>query len=183
MELAPAAQQDSQAQPNTAPKIRKLPNGSTILTFDPNMMVIRWAACPVSLEARQDMDGGMVKVRDGATDVPHPDPKPGQTLRLIVRDNPSVVSATIKVSGLAARTRFSRSEIGVPQADLWRTLQVSFTPDNSGGASAFFKLPGFTSVTSIRVISFTYADGTTWTSPRQGQCSVRPDPFMRVADR
>jgi hypothetical protein len=155
----------------------KLGPKSPLLGLDLNE-TSRGSVCPIGMQVKQGTDGDMVKTRDRTPAVEGP----GQRIHLLL-NNTGITGADVRVSGLTARPHVAQSGSGSVQPGVTRTLHVSFSPDGEGGVRGTMKLVGFTSVTSVRLVSVTYADGTEWTVPSSGGCSARPDPVMLIAGR
>jgi len=137
--------------------------------------------CPVSMHAQQRAGGDVLVTRDGQR---HP---LSQRIHLILGDfkNPArVVSAQVTVRGAngkprAVPTAFSPGGPG----EATKTLDLKFDVTENGEVSTDLSLAGFTSVSSIRLDSLTFADGSTWVSSDSKTCRTAPDPFMLVSAR
>lgn len=145
--------------------------------------------CPVSMQAKQRGMTEMVKT--GKNEAPaQPDymPKPAQHIHLILKGfakDKRVVSAELTVRGRSARPRIdnTQSVLSDDPSDLRRTLDIDFTDEGDGSASADLDLPAFTSVTSLQLHWMVYADGSAWRLADRGVCMVTPDPVMLIAGR
>ena len=136
-------------------------------------------ACPVSMHAQQKAGGDILVTRDGQR---HP---LAQRIHLILRSlaNP-VVAAKVTVRGTNGKPRAVPTML-MPgnSGEAAKTLDLRFDTVENGEASTDLSLSGFTSVSSIRLDSLTFADGTIWV-PASGQsCRTTPDPFMLVSSR
>lgn len=133
-------------------------------------------SCPVSMHALQGSGHGMIAVKNQP-------PVNGfvRRIHLILgnRTTAKVVSATAVVHGYSGKGRMEQTSSN-QEGDLTKTIDVSFTPEDNGVA-ADLVLPGFTAVSSIRLESIVYSDGTTWKVGGEQICRVAPDPFMLVA--
>lgn len=155
-------------KPTKAPEVYVLPTSTA-------------QECPVSMHAQQRPGGGVLVTRGGQR---HP---LSQRIHLILGDfeNPArVVSAKVTVRGAngkprAVPTAFSPSGPG----EATKTLDLKFDVAENGEASTDLSLAGFTSVSSIRLDSLTFADGSTWTSSKSSACRTPPDPFMLISAR
>lgn len=141
--------------------------------------------CPVSMRAQQRPGGDILVARDGQR---HP---LAQRIHLILGDsaNPAkVVAATVTVRGTNGKPRAittvplldgarAQNESGMTA----KTLDLRFDLAGNGEASTDLSLSGFTSVTSIRLDSLTFADGTIWVPANGQSCRTAPDPFMLVS--
>jgi hypothetical protein len=140
------------------------------------------SSCPVSLHALQGTGSGLLAVRNA-----DPVPGPLQHIHLVLGNGNASrpVTAKIIVRGLSdkSRTLLSTQLSNAERFDNTRTLYVTFTPENGNDVAADLALPGFTSVSSIRLESIGYADGSTWKIATGQVCRVVPDPLMLVADR
>jgi hypothetical protein len=151
------------------------------------VVIVPTPACPVSMQAKQGSDGGLVAVRHRAPDAqPAPAPGPSQHIRLVLARFPRenrVVSATVTVRGLSANSRITQTNLyaGEAPSDLRRTLDAVLTAEEDGTVSAELDLPGFTAVNSIRLQALTYADGSSWHVGYRQSCTVMPDLVMRVS--
>ena len=140
-------------------------------------------SCPVSMQARQS---GMTDLVNVKRDPSPPLSKPGQRIELIVPRADSgikIIGAVVTVRGLTARGRIDRAADGTGRADLRRTLDVSFVPNDDKTISAELVLPGFTAVKSIKLESLRYADGSSRDFSGEKLCNVAPDPMMLIAGR
>lgn len=134
--------------------------------------------CPVSMTARQGVDGSVLATRDSASTR-----GPSQRIHLQVasRRKEPVLSAKIRVRGLSDRGRIA----GTPDApalpvDRVRTVTAAFTPDGAS-ATADLVLSGFTSIATLDLVEIAYADGTTLRLAGDAFCRVQPDILLRVA--
>lgn len=134
------------------------------------------AGCPVSMHALHGSGYGLIAVKNqppvkGFSAQIHLILGNGQTAK--------VVSAKVFVQGYSGKTRVEQTsfnEVG----DLNRTIDVSFTPEDDAVA-ADLVLPGFAAVSSIRLQSIAYNDGSIWKVSGEQMCRVTPDPLMLVS--
>ena len=143
--------------------------------------------CPVSMRAQQRPGGDILVTRDGQR---HPI---AQRIHLILGDfaNPAkVVAAKVTVRGTNGKPRaittipmLNGSSIQNASGMTARTLDLRFDLAGNGEASTDLSLAGFTSVTSIRLDSLTFADGAIWVPANGQSCRTAPDPFMLVSSR
>lgn len=137
------------------------------------------SSCPVSLHALQGTGSGLLAVRNA-----DPLPGPSQHIHLVLGDGNASrpVTAKILVHGLSDKSRSLPAQLSSGERfDNTRTLYVTFTPENDKEVAADLALPGFTSISSIRLESIDYADGSTWKVATGQVCRVVPDPLMLVA--
>jgi hypothetical protein len=90
-----------------------------------------------------------------------------------------IVSATLVVNGFDGKNRVVQT--GSSSGTAIRTLRAAFTRETKDTFSANIDIPGFTAVTSLRLMDVTYADGSTWSSSSANPCHAVPDPLMLVA--
>jgi hypothetical protein len=128
------------------------------------------------MHALQGTGRGLIAVRDQ-----RPSSSFAQRIHLALGDRQTakVVSARVVVQGYSGKGRMAQASMNLT-ADLKRTVDVSFTPEENGSASDLV-LPGFTAVSSIRLESIAYDDGSTWKVAAEQTCRVAPDPLMLVA--
>lgn len=146
-----------------------------------NFVLQAQSSCPVSLRALQGSGTGLLAVRgqkeiNGIV----------QRIHLVLANGKSlqVESARVRVRGLSGKSRIARAEFTMDSApDMTRTLQAAFSLESDTEVSADLLLPGFTSVSSVALVSITYKDGSTWSVPGRQFCQVSPDYVMRVASR
>lgn len=137
--------------------------------------------CPVSMHAEQRAGGDILITRDGQR---HP---LSQRIHLILGSfsNPArVVAAKVTVRGTNGKPRAiltSPAQGGSGEAT--KTLDLRFDVAENGEASTDLSLSGFTSVSSIRLDSLTFADGSIWVPSDGKTCRTAPDPFMLVSSR
>jgi hypothetical protein len=137
--------------------------------------------CPVSMRAQQKAGGDVLVARDGR-------PQPlSQRIHLVLgnlENPPKVVAAKVTVRGTNGKSRALPTVVTLHGAgETTKTLNLRFDGAGNGEASADLSLSGFTSVSSIRLDSLTFADGSTWSSWDGKSCSTVPDPFMLVSSR
>ncbi len=138
--------------------------------------------CPVSMEARQGVWDHTIRVQNGQSQKPRESFGQRISLTLVDIHSARIVDATVMVLGLSGRNRIlnsSASSNGSPDAS--RVVHLTSFSEAKSGVTAELYAPGFTSVTSIQLLSVIYADGSTWTAPHLKLCRVTPDPFMLVA--
>jgi len=108
----------------------------------------------------------------------------GQTIHLILTDpaHGQIIGATVRARGLTARARISRtSSTDNDDFNVTRTMSTSFFTEDEKNVSANLWLPGFSTVNSLKLISVTYADGSTRKFDDARACTVTPDPLMLVS--
>jgi hypothetical protein len=136
-------------------------------------------ACPVSMHAQQKAGGDILVTRAGQR---HP---LSQHIHLILGSlaNP-VVAAKVTVRGTNGKPRAVATKLTQDNSgEAIKTLDIRFDTVEHGEAATDLSLSGFTSVSSIRLDSLTFADGTIWV-PSNGQaCRTTPDSFMLVSNR
>lgn len=173
---APASP-DHQDRPwlNQPPKFKMDTQSGAIFVLPPA------SQCPVGMHARHAHDGEMVRVRhnEQASAGRH-----GQGIHLILdasKMGRHVSRATVTARGYSQRGRILDAKAGDDAPDMSRTLDVQFSPEGEGAMGAEFFLPGFSSVTTVRLDNLTYDDGSTWKPENASMCRVAPDGFMLVA--
>jgi hypothetical protein len=156
-------------------------------------VTIRVSTCPVYMQAKQGSGSGLVMVRKSGPDDGQsaPSSKPGQRIHLILGRMPGahfgdpqqITGAMVTAKGLSARDHLEPALdlLSNRPSDIRRTMNVIFSTEKDGTISADVILPGFTSVSSIRLDSVDLKDGSTWTLPDLKACVVTPDPLMLVA--
>jgi hypothetical protein len=136
--------------------------------------------CPVSMHAQQKAGGDVLVARNGQS-------RPlAQRIHLILGslENPAkVIAAKVTVRGTNGKPRAVPTVVMQDGAgETTKTLDLRFDGTENGEASTDVSLSGFTSVSSIRLDSLTFADGSTWNAWGKS-CSTVPDPFMLVSSR
>jgi hypothetical protein len=158
------------AQTPTTPQAQ--PSSKMVLT-----LAAPGEGCPVSMRALHGSGHGMIAVKNQP-------PVDGfaQEIHLILgnRQAAKVVNAELVVQGYSGKQRLAQTLSGEADGDLTKTVDASFTPED-GAAAADLLLRGFTAVSSIRLESITYSDGSTWKVGGQQVCRVAPDPMMLIA--
>jgi hypothetical protein len=150
------------------------------------------AGCPVSMHAQQKGGGTNVLVTaDGQRRlVPsgiHLTLKSSQMIHMSVtgdHDLAQIASARVIVRGTNGKPH--AMDAGTTPDGRWdasKTLNLTFRTEDEGVVGADLPLSGFTSVTSIRLVSLTFSDGSVWTAPGATPCRTSPDPFMLVSAR
>ena len=140
--------------------------------------------CPVGMHVRQGMGGQMWAVQDGqrskvfasrlrlnlaATQSANADPK-------------QITGATITVHGLNGKGGVVLIGAGKDRsAEVTKTMDVWFAPDDDKSVWTDLVLPGITSATMVVLDSVTYADGSTWKLAGHEGCHAVPDPMMPIA--
>jgi len=163
--------------PSQAPGSPAIQAASTSLP-----VTVSITSCPVALHALQGSGSGLLAVRNT-----EPIPGPAQHIRLILiptTGNASrPVSGRVTVHGLSGknRTLLPTQLSNAERFDKTRTLNVTFTPQENKEVATELTLSGFTSVSSIRLESLDYADGSTWKVANGLACQVAPDPMMLIA--
>lgn len=138
------------------------------------------SGCPVSMRAEQRSSANMMTVRSARDSRSQ---GVAQRIHLTLGDASkpaTVVAATVTVRGTSAKSRVVPALQGSPYAV--KTLHLVFAGDKAG-ANADLLLEGFTSVTSIRIDSLTFADGAMWLPSRASSCLAEPDPLMLIVSR
>jgi hypothetical protein len=146
--------------------------------------------CPVGLQVRH---GGGLPVAVGTADpvisgklkngeVPSVQNQ-GIHLTLANLGSRDIVGLEITVHGLSEKWRNVPLSDVSPEADIAKTVYLSFDVKRSGHASRDLSLSRFTAVTSVDVNSIKYTDGSEWHAPSADACSVTPDLIMLVASR
>lgn len=167
-----------------------------ITTKTATVTVVQNPACPVALQAKQGSGEGLVMVRKSEPDA---DPnaqkqrfRPAGHIHLILSPVPGgnldleqVERATVTARGLSARNRIDRTpaSMGGATPDLRRTQDVRFSRESDGALYVDLDLPGFTSVSSIRIDRLALKDGSSWSLDSKQGCVVVPDPLMLIAGR
>lgn len=137
------------------------------------------SSCPIAMDARQGVWAHTAPVENG-----RPHDGIGQRISLTLADlhSATIVHAAVKILGLSGKNRIlNSSERLNGAADASRVVQLTSFTEAKNGVTAEVYAPGFTSVTSIQLLSVTYADGSTWKTPQSKVCRVMPDPLMLVA--
>lgn len=139
------------------------------------------SACPIGMHARQGVWDHTIRVRNGEKQPQPPSSQFGQRIVLTLVDaHPAgIVSATLVVNGFDGKNRVVQT--GSSSGTAIRTLRAAFTRETKDTFSANIDIPGFTAVTSLRLMDVTYADGSTWSSSSANPCHAVPDPLMLVA--
>jgi hypothetical protein len=135
-------------------------------------------SCPVSMHALQGRGSGLIAVKNQA-----PPNGISQRIHLILGDRRTakIVSARVAVRGYSGKARMAQaSSLSETTGDLTKTIEVSFAPEDNGVA-ADLELPGFTAVSSIRLESIVYSDGSAWKVGGGQACSIAPDTLVLVA--
>ena len=137
-------------------------------------------SCPVSMHALQGRGSGLIAMKNQA-----PPNGISQRIHLILGDRRTakIVSARVAVRGYSGKARMAQaSSLSETTGDLTKTIEVSFAPEDNGvGVAADLELPGFTAVSSIRLESIVYSDGSAWKVGGGQVCSIAPDPLLLVA--
>jgi hypothetical protein len=137
--------------------------------------------CPVGMHARQGEWDHTIRVRNGEKQPQPPGSQFGQRIVLTLVDahTAAIVSATLVVNGFDGKNHMlqTNSSSGIAT----RTLRAVFTRETKDSFFANIDVPGFTAVTSLRLLDVTYADGSTWNSTSANLCHAVPDPLMLVA--
>jgi hypothetical protein len=143
--------------------------------------------CPVNMRALQGSGTGLVAVRGEQKAAVS-----SQRIHLILtnRTSSKIAGAKVKVFGLSGKNRIEQAwsdQLALTNwdkvSDLTRTLDVTFAPEGDKDVATDLVLPGFTSVSSIRLESIRYQDGSTWALAGPQACYLAPDRIMLVADR
>ena len=175
-------------QPNSAP-----PNGSQTFTVynsatqKTTTVVVpmsQLSSCPVSLRAQQASAANSMMVAGGR-------PKGVAQFLHLTMANPAgstVTKATVTVRGLLPKTRATLTPmtLGNDPSDAARTLDVTFSAAAGpafNGRSADLWVPGLSAVSSVDLVSLTYADGSMWTPKAGKTCRTPIDGIMLVGAR
>ena len=133
------------------------------------------------MHAQQRAGGDVLITRDGQR---HP---LSQRIHLILGGftNPArIVAAKVTVRGTNGKPRAVPTAL-LPDGsgETTKTLDLKFEVSEKGEVSTDMSLAGFTSVSSIRLDSLTFADGSIWVPTNGKTCRTAPDPFMLVSAR
>ena len=144
--------------------------------------------CPVRMRALQGTGQGLLAVRD----TPRVE-GPSQTIHLILVNPQSkkYAGAKVAIRGLAPKGKIVNAAPGstgpssAGPAEIIKTLDVTFSPEDDKSVVADLVLPGFSAVTFVQLKSVTYQDGSSWKLDEQvaGMCRVAPDPLMLIANQ
>lgn len=137
--------------------------------------------CPIQMQAQQRMGDHIMTARDGQRL-----PTFGQRIRLELADANGVriTGASVRVNGTAARNRVMQTAPGMAGPnEVTRVMHVEFSIQDQLNVSTDLVLAGFTSVTSIDLLSVNYEDGASWRLDQHQFCQVRPDPVMLITNR
>jgi|ERR1035437_3368363 hypothetical protein len=167
--------------PLAAQNVDQSPSKLTIVQIAPPSI----NPCPVGMRVRQGIGSQLMAVKDGHrtrvfasrlhVNLSTPDSS---------KDSPSqILSATVTVHGLNGKARMLLVGAGPDRAaEVTRTMNVAFAPDNDKSYWSELVLPGFTSTTMVDLRSITYADGSTWKATAHlGLCHATPDPIMLIS--
>ncbi len=146
--------------------------------------VVKFAACPVSLQAKQGSGAGLVAVR-GRNAGKQEEFKPTARIHLLlgkIGGDRQVAGVTVTARGLSARGRIDRTTTA-DSPDLRRTLSAGVSVESDGSLFADLAFAGFTSVRSIKLESIDYADGSAMDLSQHRTCTVTPDLLMLTANR
>jgi hypothetical protein len=150
---------------------RTIPNENKTST---NYTLLLSRVCPIGLTAQHVADGSMVN-----TAIRHPKGV-GQALHLSLTDpeHGQISQATVLVRGWTPKGRVTQSAAS-PDSNTARRQQTQLKPDGKYSVADLW-ISGLSAITSIEVISATYADGSKWTPSADLACRVAPDLFMAV---
>jgi hypothetical protein len=146
--------------------------------------VVKFAACPVSLQAKQGSGAGLVAVR-GRDAGKQEEFKPTARIHLLlgkIGGDRQVAGVTVTARGLSARGRIDRTATA-DSPDLRRTLSAGVSVESDGSLYADLAFAGFTSVRSIKLESIDYADGSNMDLSQHRTCTVSPDMLMLISNR
>jgi len=133
--------------------------------------------CPVTMHARQGVNGDLLPVKDSR-------PKgPAQSLHLILTngDSRQITGGEVTVRGLTGKGRVTKTKsAGDDSSDAVLKLPVKFSAGDNKDVVADLLVPAMTAVHAIELNSVTYADGSTWKLPTGTTCRTIPDPTMLV---
>lgn len=129
--------------------------------------------CPLNLRAQHLSDGDLVK-----TGIAHPKGI-GQALHLTLSDldRGPVAEANVLLRGFTPKGRLSQA---APDAkpNATRRQRIRFAPGQNQSADIW--VPGLSAITSVEIVSVTYANGSSWTPSGSLSCRVTPDLFMPI---
>lgn len=163
---------------NTFPTVHSTADSQAQTTFSITV-VPGPSACPAVIHARHEPGLHVQRYVNGASKPEAPGMKIVLTL---TSGRAQITHASIIVHGLNGKSHMVQTDtLHSGDADVTRAYALSFTRDDDNSVSTHIDLPGFTSVSSIAVLSVTYADGATWKQTEGRACQVAPDPFMLVA--
>jgi hypothetical protein len=137
--------------------------------------------CPLNLSAQQGMSAELRTTRPGQKDTPTQ--SLSQQIRLTVA-NPRPIginAARIKVHGYTPTAR--AFPLAPPSPDAAKSLDLVLTVAPGQDAATDLRLEGFSAVTSIELVSVSYADGTRWQAAAETHCQIAPDPVMLITSR
>jgi hypothetical protein len=105
------------------------------------------------------------------------------TLNTLNDSHPApILAATVKVRGLTGKNHMLQTAGNADaNGDAIKTMKITFSTSSKGGASSDLYIPGFTSVSSIELLTVSYDDGQVWEIGGSSPCRVRPDPMMLIA--
>ena len=138
--------------------------------------------CRVFMDARQGLWDHTIRVRDGRRERSKENFGQRISLTLVDIHSAQITRATVKVLGLSGHNHMLNTDVasnGSP--DMSRIIRITSFSEAKGGVTGEVYAPGFTSVTSIELLEVTYADGSTWSTPRAAACHVTPNPLMLIA--
>jgi hypothetical protein len=134
-------------------------------------------ACPVSVRAQHGADGTMRQVDknrpEGIAQKLH--------LTLTDKDPRQIIEARLRVRGVSAKGRVSRTDMTPNGMDYMRNVTVKLQQSADNEATGDVWVPGMTAVLQVELSSVTFADGSMqWFGATQG-CRFTPDHLMLVA--
>ncbi len=147
------------------------------------------SSCPVSMRAERRAGGRAITTGRAPTS------GSAQYIRVILNkilgetgSSARVTAATVTVRGTNGAGRLatgSQFQMSPPPKSpyLERKINLALFNESDGSEISNLDLSGFTSVSSIRLDSVTFADGTVWTPDSGHICRVEPDPLMLVTTR
>jgi hypothetical protein len=103
-------------------------------------------------------------------------------LTLTNRHTAKIVAATVLVRGFDGKNQVMQTGSN-PEGNATKILRTGFRELAGNSVSADLYIPGFTAVSSVKLVDVTYSDGSTWRSDRSNPCRVTPDPLMLVTAR
>ncbi|WP_162601869.1 hypothetical protein [Occallatibacter savannae] len=169
-----AAQESSRSAP--PPQVHLMPGGTAVFLSD------LAETCPIGMHATQGMWDHTIRVREGEKQSARP--QVGQRIALNLKDSHPIVSAVVRVRGLNGKNRMMLTPAGTEQDWNAVTIQnVRFGTEADGSVSADLRVPGFTAVHSVELISVSYADGSRWSRSSLQTCRTQPDPLMLITER
>ena len=148
-----------------------------VVVFNGNAM---GSNCPIGMHADQGVWDRTVRVWQGQKERTLQPFGQRILLSLAVSGPSPIVSATVKVRGLTGKNRVLQT--GTVGGDGVKIMKITFVQKPEGVFSDLY-VPGFTSVSSIELLEFSYSDGRVWKIGGSSVCRVAPDPMMLIANQ